>query len=323
MRRLILQYTGIVSLMLFSACSEDERPPPSLENAWSRVSPTPVFRDPIPDENYQVASDAHVFFDATGTLQMIYTGDIDGKPAIKLAQGTAWDAWTPTGALLGQVGPSGVDRNKETGFYRRASDGSHQIYYIGYDDEATYEAQIYLAEADALEGPYTQRAQPVVPKGTIAGEDVYCMTSPSVVEHQGLLYLMFIGWDAAPHEVTEVWVIGATSSDEGRTWSDFQRVDTRIGMEGQVTKTPDGTFVAVRTGEYQGGEAVFYATATHPFGPWTEAEAPILVQEGPPYEKDEIIAPQITIDPSTDRQYLYYTGADHQTGWWIMLAEKK
>lgn len=152
---------------------------------------------------------------------------------------------------------------------------------------------------------------------------MYCMTSPSVVEHQDLLYLTFIGWDASPDEVTEVWVIGATSSDEGRTWSDFQRVDTRIGMEGQVTKTPDGYFIAVRTGDYKDQEAIFYATSTHPFGPWVENEDPILVQGGPPYEKDEIIAPQITIAPLTNQQYLYYTGVDYQTGWWIMLARKE
>ena len=56
---------------------------------------------------------------------------------------------------------------------------------------------------------------------------------------------------------------------------------------------------------------------------WTEQEAPILVLEGPPYERDEIIAPQLTIDPVTEKQYLYYTGADYQTGWWVMLATKE
>ena len=224
--------------------------------------------------------------------------------------------------LLGSVGPSGLDSHKETGFYRKASNGKHQIYYIGYDNESTYEAQIFLAEADSINGPYTQMNAPVISKGIIAGKDVYCMTSPSVVEHQGTLYMTFIGWDNSPNNVTEVWVMGATSNDEGHTWSDLQIVDTRIGMEGQVTKVNDNNFIAVSTGDFEDAEAVFYSTASHPFGPWTEEESPILVQAGPPLEKDEIIAPSIFIDPQSGEEILYYTGADYSIGWWIMMARK-
>jgi len=116
--------------------------------------------------------------------------------------------------------------------------------------------------------------------------------------------------------------MGAKSSDEGHTWTDFQLVDTKIGMEGQVTKTPDGSFIAVRTSEYENEEAIFYAKANHPFGPWNEDDEPILIQAGAPYEKDEIIAAQITFDANSGKQYLYYTGADYQKGYWIMLATK-
>jgi len=156
--------------------------------------------------------------------------------------------------------------HKETSFYRKAQSGKHQIYYIGYENEETYESQIFLAESDALDGEYQQNPKPVVPKGTIAGKSVYCMTSPSIVEHEGLLYMTFIGWNASPQKVSEIWLLGATSVDEGHTWSDFQIIDTPIGMEGQVTKHPDGRFVAVRTGDYQNDEALFYATSNHPLG---------------------------------------------------------
>jgi hypothetical protein len=134
--------------------------------------------------------------------------------------------------------------------------------------------------------------------------------------------MTFIGWDNSPNNVTEVWVIGATSNDEGYTWSNFQIVDTRIGMEGQVTKVNDDKYVAVRTGEFENKEAIFYSTASHPFGPWTENENPILVQAGPPLEKDEIIAPHIFIDPISEEEILFYTGADHSIGWWIMMARE-
>ena len=103
---------------------------------WTRHG-EPVLRDPIPDENYEVASDGHVFHDANGNLRMIYTGDTGGHPSIKLATGASWDTWSVTETLLTGVGPSGLDRNRETSFYRLASDGKHQIYAIGYADERT------------------------------------------------------------------------------------------------------------------------------------------------------------------------------------------
>lgn len=308
-------------LVLIGSCDKSENKPKTEE--WQRSLQNPVFRDLIPSENYQTASDSHVFFDENNLLKMIYTGDENGKPAIKLATGSSWDNWTKDIPLVYLTGPSGLDGHKETGFYRKASNGKHQIYYIGYDDYDTYEAQIYLAEADSLTGQYTQMSQPVVSKGMIAEKNVYSMTSPSIVEHQGLLYMTFIGWNASPDNVTEVWVIGATSSDEGHTWSNYKIVDTKIGMEGQVTKITNNEFISVRTSEYEDKEAIFYSTSSSPFGPWTEQEEPILIQAGEPYEKNEITAPQITIDPVTSKQYLYYTGADHQKGWWIMLAEKE
>jgi hypothetical protein len=63
--------------------------------------------------------------------------------------------------------------------------------------------------------------------------------------------------------------------------------------------------------------------ASHPFGPWTESNKPILIQAGAPLGEDEIIAAQITIDVNTGKQYLFYTGADYQKGYWIMLATKE
>lgn len=317
-------YTLYAVLLLSMAwgCKKKEEPTPpptpSVEQ-WVRHPANPVFRDLIPAEQYESASDPHVFYDQNGVLRMIYSGDYNGVSSIKLATGSNASNWEKNTSLLFLPGPSGLDINKETAFYRTTAAGLHQIYYIGYPDETTYEAQIYLAESDSLHGPYSQQVQPVVASGTMAGVQVYCITSPSVVEHNGVLHLAFLGWNAPPNAVTEVWVIGATSVDEGHTWSDFQLVDVPIGMEGQITKAPDGTFVAVSTGDYQGVDAVFRATASHPFGPWTTQELPVLIQAGAPLETDEIIAPQITFS-ETGEELLFYTGAQHTVGWWVMLA---
>ena len=60
----------------------------SLESlaCFTRVG-EPVLRDPLPAEDYEVASDGHVFHDEAGELRMIYTGDHEGEPAIELLRG--------------------------------------------------------------------------------------------------------------------------------------------------------------------------------------------------------------------------------------------
>jgi hypothetical protein len=253
---------------------------------------------------------------------MIYTGDVKGFAGIKLAKGNSWSDWSFELPLLADPGPSGLDVQKETPFYHYAKNGKHQIYYIGYPDNDNYESQLYLAEADELTGPYVQKEFPVISRGLLAGKQVHLITSPSIVEHQDKLFLTFLAWNDF-HNVTMVWVLGAVSDDYGNTWSQLQEVDVPIGMEGQVTRMPDGTFCAVRTGEFKDKEAIWYSTALHPFGPWETTDEPILIQAGVPWEVNEIIAPQITFNPETQEPVLYYTGSDHQKGWWIMMAEKE
>jgi len=320
----IICYSLALSLCsLFVACTEDESSEPNSETEWVRNTQNPIFRDVYPDQSYQSASDGHIFYDDIGNLKMIYSGDVNDNSSIKLANGTSTTNWEAETALLFEPNSENTDIEKETAFYRKANNGKHQIFYIGYEDNTTYQSQIFLAESDNLNGPYAQITEPVVARGNLAGKSVYCITSPSILEYDGLLYMMFIGWDASPENVSEVWLLGSTSNDDGHTWSNFQIIDTPIGMEGQVTKTPNGNFVAVRTGEYGENEALFYATSSHPFGPWVTSEIPILIKDGSNLEKDEIIAPQITFNPQNGEEYLFYTGSDHLTGWWMMLATRE
>jgi len=312
---------ALAGCLLFVAC-KSSNPISSTDADWVRDAANPILRDSIQNVAYEVASDAHVFYDQAGELKMVYAGDVNGNASIKFASGSGHPNWKIEGALLSEVGPSGKDIQKETPFYRFSATGKHQIFYIGYEDETTYQSEVYLAEADELEGPYVQREQPVVSRGILGDKDVYLITSPSVVEHEGMLYMSFLAWNDAPANVSSVWVMGATSSDEGHTWTDFREVETPIGMEGQVSKVGEEAFVAVRTTTQKGKEVILYATAPHPFGPWKTEEEPILTQAESELEKDEVIAPQILIDPVTQEEYLYYTGADHAVGWWIMLAKR-
>ena len=146
------------------------------------------------------------------------------------------------------------------------------------------------------------------------------MTSPSVVEHEGTLHLVYLAWNASPDEVSEVWVMGATSTDDGRSWSGIHEVEVPIGMEGQLTKGPDGAFYATATSAAGNSEGVVLARATAPFGPYEVLPAPALVKEGAPYEVHEANAAQLSFDEQNRTAYLYYVGADYDEGWWIMLA---
>ena len=291
---------------------------------WQRHPENPVFRDPLP--GYEVVADPHVFHDQSGALRVIYTGDHEGHTSILMGTGSAYDNWsTVTTVLPGGTTPSGDEPGKETAFYHYAADtGKHQIYYIAYPDgdpDTAYQAEIYLAQADAIEGPYTLSDTPIIARGTLAGEDVYLMTSPSVVEHEGDLYLSFIAWNDAPNSVTNVWLMGAVSSDNGATWGAVQKIEAPIGMEGQITKGPDGLFYAVSSQDYGATRAIFLSRSTHPFEVYTALADPILVRTDAGLEKHEANAPQLTFNPISRRVYLYYHGADYASGYWMMVAQ--
>lgn len=238
--------------------SSDSGPPPdggpafALEalSGWQRHG-RPILRDHDPSGVYEVAADPHVFRAEDGTLRMVYSGPQDGPDlaTIKLATGRGPTDWTVTGVLLpgGESNAGGLDANRETAFYRRARSGRHQIYYIGYADEEEYAAQIFVAEADAIEGPYVLPDAPVIAVGEQAGNSVALMTSPSVVEHEGRLFMVYCAWDAFP-EPSAVWVHGAVSDDDGQTWTVVGEVDVPSCMEGALTVGPDGHFYGVGQG---------------------------------------------------------------------------
>ncbi|MEO0393375.1 MAG: hypothetical protein AAF213_09015, partial [Pseudomonadota bacterium] len=85
------------------------------EQGWQRHG-APVYRDAIPEENYEAASDPHVVVDQAGQQWMIYSGDDQGHISIKLARGTGWDRWKQAGVLLGSSTGHPVPLEKETPF---------------------------------------------------------------------------------------------------------------------------------------------------------------------------------------------------------------
>ena len=78
-----------VSLIVISSCEHEDN---NITNGWVRFVDNPIFRDTVLNVpyNYEIASDAHVFFDENSILRMIHTGDVDEKVSIKLATGNSW-----------------------------------------------------------------------------------------------------------------------------------------------------------------------------------------------------------------------------------------
>ncbi|WP_224824638.1 hypothetical protein [Cognatishimia sp. MH4019] len=281
----------------------------------------PVFRDRLFLGLYEAASDGHVFVTQDNQLAMIYSGDDSGQISIKLAFGSDWDEWEEWGVLLGPSKQSDAVPFKETAFYHRVSSTDHRLYFIGYSDETTYQSRLYMAQAPALTGPWKIMPEPVMDRGQTAGREVYLITSPSVVEHQGRLIMAWLGWNGF-EDVTAVWSFSATSDLNGLAWENLRETAIPIGMEGQITARPDGGFVAVATQETDTGrEGIFAFCADNPLGPWTALPGPLLSLAGDKWEVDEIIAPSITFDPQTDEPYLFYTAAEHTRGWRMMMAK--
>ncbi len=71
------------------------------------------------------------------------------------------------------------------------------------------------------------------------------MTSPSIVEDEGTLYMMYCAWNDFPN----LWIYGAIS-DDGKTWELVGEVSVPSCMEGSLTKGPDGHFYTVA--EFEG-----------------------------------------------------------------------
>lgn len=301
---------------LVSGCSDSSNPAapgPSLSN-WVRHPNNPIFG------GQWFLSDPHVWEESPGNYRMVYTDANGDYQAIAMATSTDLVNWTPVsnsqypyGVILQGPGPGGQDPHLETAFYRKANDGMHQIFYIGYMDEAAYHSAIYKAEATNIQGPYTREIDPVIP-WTPGGPDSWAMTSPSIVEHDGALYMVYTGWEAYPDG--PVTNMGATSSTDGRSWVKLGALswDDVFGVEAHTEKGPDGRFYRVGiTSDDQGGDIIELGHATHPFGPYTTLPDPILAPGGPGVEEgDTIMAPCLLFVNQT--AYLYYTAID--TGGW-------
>ena len=284
--------------------------------AWVRNPNNPIFSGFTGTE--LVAGDAHVWEESPGSYRMVYTDDFNDRTSIAMAISNDLVNWQlignsefPNGVILGGAGPGGKDISLETAFYRKATDGKHQVYYIGYMDENVYNAAIYLAEASQIQGPYTRAEDPVI-TWTSGGPDAHAMTSPTIVEHEGVLYMTYIGWEAFPNG--PVHVVGATSMTDGRSWSKRGALDWDdiFGVEAHTEKGPDGLFYRAGIGaDAQGNDMILFGRSNHPFGPYTLVSRLNLSPAGPAVgEGTTIMSPSLVFDHANTTLYMHYAAVD-------------
>lgn len=284
----------------------------SLLSTWTRASGNPIFGGTSGD----FAADPHVWEESPGVYYMVYTTDFGGAQAIGMARSTNLLTWTPiTSPQYGSQyvirgnGPAAGQNNQETAVHLKTASGQHQIYYIGYDNELVYAAQIYRATASSVEGPYTRESAPVIPFGAPGSYDDGAMTSPTIVEHEGKLYMVYIAWDDIPSGAPNVINAGAISTDDGVTWAKSGKLDWSgiFGVEAHIEKGPDGKFYRVGTETPAGSDVLSVGVASHPFGVYTKLASVLTLGGASVGEVDSITGGTLLFNTNTRRVYMYYS----------------
>lgn len=298
-----------------------------LLSSWKRLPPSPLFGGTAGN----FAADPHVWANGPKDYYMVYTTDYAGTQAIAMARSSDLVTWTPISSpqygseyIIRGNGPAAGQNNQETAIYYKTPGGQHQLYYIGYDDIGTYQAQIYRATATNIQGPYTRESSPVLAFGTSGSYDDYAMTSPTIVTHSGTLYMVYVAWADSPLGVNPgVTNAGATAGTDGSSWTKSGSLSFGdvFGVEGHIEKGPDGRFYRAATETVESADVLSVGYATSPFGPYTKFGSVLTMGGGSVGEVDSITAPTLFFNQLNRRLYMFYSSVD--TGgfpWMTSLA---
>lgn len=191
-------------------------------------------------------------------------------------------------------------------------DNDVYLYYVGYPesnfDNGIYNAQIGLVRGSGLRDIDRFNMQPIIKNGTAIDKDA--MTSPAVVYHDNLYYMIYTGWSDILTGNGFLGLTAATSTD-GITWQRenkpvFPEVANSLfetATEAEYVKGPDGMFYLLFSAE--GGIAL--ARSSQPLGPW-EIYPEFIIQPELDWEAAEVVAPSMVIDE--DKARIWYTAAE-------------
>lgn len=296
---------------------------------------------PILSGPYSLVGDPSVIRDGA-LLRMYYTCYDPSRspqgPAICQTTSTDGQSWsdvatTVNRAVPGQmVLPAGKwDTAHETAFALKFR-GEYLLYFVGYVDKGgflkSFPAQLGLAvSTDGVN--FTRYGDAPVLSPTPGGYDNDAVFSPTIIEHEGQLVMLYTGhcWNNCP-KGAGLYLLAATSPD-GRTWTKrdavvMSKADTPNAKDGiaenELVRGPDGKFylfVSLMQGD--AGHDIGIARASSPFGPWELDPDPIVRRTSGEFDEIGPIAPSVLIEDGRVR--MWFHGFDKQNRIRIGYAE--
>lgn len=195
--------------------------------------------------------------------------------------------------------------------------GEYLLYFSGYRNKGGFFKSFpaFLGLAVSRNGVNFERVgdEPIL-KGTPGGWDSDAVFSPSIVEHEGQLVMLYTGYcfDTCKRE-PGVYLMAATSTN-GRDWVKRERPvlskadlpQTKDGAaEADLVKGPDGRFYLFMSLLYDKGHDIGLASAPTPYGPWEVAPSPIVKGSAGKFDDHGPIAPSVLIEDRKVRMWYH------------------
>ena len=313
----------LLALLLTTSCGSDDDDSRSDSSLTIRKRENPVLTRP----DGLVADPTVLRYG--GNLLMVYSDYSLATDSITFNAATSSDGitWSALGADEGfrifSGDTSSWDKLIETPELV-AIDNLLHLYYIGYPesnfDNGIYTSEIGLATGAEITSLTRIDNEPTLPRG--GPNDFDALTSPAVVEHEGMYYMLYTGWTNILTATGFLGLTGATSTD-GLRW---EKTETRLfpevagtrfetATEADLVKGPDALFYLFFSAE--GGIAL--ARSDQPFGPWEIYPEFIIVSEYA-WESGEVVAPTALIEDGLVK--VWYSGVvDNFAGSSIGYAE--
>jgi hypothetical protein len=241
--------------------------------------------------------------------KLVDTGDANSLGRVLRSDTAAWDAAHETPFAFPWMGQT---------FLYSAAYSPPSAGFLG-------ASSVRLALARSADGIAFGPTEGPLFEPTLGGLDDHGLTSPSVLEFEQTLYLLYTGFclDAGRCPRTEdgkfVAQLGATSTD-GVTWTKHSSpvlLDLQVpwanqgAAESQLVRDPDsGKFLLFFQGLASGEpHVVGLAWADQPFGPYTVLPDPILTPEDVgSWANGGIVAPHVLFDG--DQVFMWFSGEE-------------
>ena len=292
---------------------------------------------PIHSGAYSLVGDPSVIHDGP-VYRMIYNCYDPQRKGGAVCQATSpdglgWVDLPAKGPLQGRMidtRPGKWDDTHETPYLTKYK-GEYLLYFSGYRNKGGFFKSFpaYVGLAVSRDGVNFTRVgdEPII-KGTPGGYDSDAVFSPSIVEHEGQLVMLYTGYcfDTCKRE-KGVYLMAATSSN-GRDWvkrdkpvmSKADLPKTKDGAaEAEIVKGPDGNFYLFMSLLYDQGHDIGLARAPTPYGPWDIAPDPIIRRGAGEFDDVGPIAPSVLIEG--DKVRLWYHGFSKRNTIQIGYAE--